>query len=362
MPMPTSLELPYAYAPALTHGVVRQCLAEFVVREQLRLSPSGSGEHLWLHIRKQGLTTLEVARRIARAAGTGLREVGYAGLKDRHALVEQWFSVPAPRTTDCRWQSLADGVELLASVRHGQKLRQGALAGNAFAIVVREVRGRPEQLQDALTRLRREGFPNYFGEQRFGLGAANVERARVMFVGRQRVRDHFLRGLYLSAARAQIFNKVLAARVSTGSWRSALPGEALMLAGTRSFFLVQGVDQDIAQRLETGDLHPSGPLWGEGEPPTGAQVRALEERVAADEAILRDGLAAAGLAHARRPLRVIPQALEAQWLDRQALRLCFRLPPGSYATACMRSLVNYRDARDASDASGPGPVDADQVT
>ncbi len=347
------LQLPYAHAPALTHGVLRQSLLDFVVHEQLRLSPSGSGGHEWLRVRKQGLTTVEVARRIARAAGVGLREVGYAGLKDRHAVVEQWFSVPVLPTGTCDWQTLGDGVEVLDSVRHGQKLRQGALAGNAFEIVVREVQGSRERLEDALMRLRLQGFPNYFGEQRFGIDAGNIERARDMLSGRRRVRDRFLRGLYLSSARAHIFNKVLAARVQTGCWGSVLPGEALMLAGTRSFFVVEDIDHELRRRLELGDLHPSGPLWGEGDAPTRAQALALEEQVAAEEAVLRDGLAAAGLAHGRRPLRAIPQSLEVQWRDARTLRICFRLPPGSYATACIRSLVGYRDARGPSDDAEP---------
>lgn len=359
MPMP--IELAYPNPPALTHGVVRQYPADFVVHEQLRLWPSGSGGHVWLHVRKHGLTTVEVARRIAHAAGVRLREVGYAGLKDRHAVVEQWFSVPASPTADGRWQTLGDGVEVLDSVRHGQKLRKGALAGNVFAIVVREVQGSREQLEDALKRLRREGFPNYFGEQRFGFDAANIERTRDMFTGSRRVRDRFLRGLYLSSARAHIFNRVLAARVQTGCWCSILPGDALMLSGTRSFFVVDGLDDELRRRLEVGDLHPSGPLWGAGDVSTRAEVRALEERVAAEETVLRDGLAAAGLAPGRRPLRAIPQALEAQWVDAQTLRFCFSLSPGSYATVCMRSLVSYRDAaRASSDACGLRAADTDQ--
>ena len=80
------------------------------------------------------------------------------------------------------------------------------------------------------------GVPNYFGEQRFGHGGDNIRHARAMLAGSEPVRDRHLRGLYLSAARAFLFNEVLAARIGAGTWNTVLPGEACMLAGSNSFF------------------------------------------------------------------------------------------------------------------------------
>ncbi len=340
--------LPYAGSPALEQCVLRERAEDFTVREQLRLRPRGQGEHLWLRVQKRGLTTLQAAKSLAAVAGTNARDVGYAGLKDRHALAEQWFSVHLMSEREPDWATrLPEGLRVLEAARHPQKLRQGALAGNAFEITLRKVRGAPGELEAALARLRAEGFPNYFGEQRFGIGGANLEHARAMLAGGRRVRDRFLRGVYLSAARAHLFNEVLAERVRTGCWNRPLPGEALMLDGTRSFFVAELIDKQLNARVVHGDLHPSGPLWGKDRPPTAGEARALELRVAGTEASLCEGLAAAGATHGRRPLRALPRSLQAQWLDACTVRLAFWLQAGSYATACLRAIVRYRDAQAA---------------
>ncbi len=331
---------PLGMPPA--EGVIRVRPEDFVVRERLGMAPEGGGEHLWLRIQKRALTTEEVARLLARHAGVAYRDVGYAGLKDRHAVTEQWFSIHKSSATDEDWSSaLPPALQVLERSRHRRKIKKGALRGNAFEITVRKVRGDPGQVQAVCERLRDTGFPNYFGEQRFGRQRGNVARARAMLGGQKAVRDRFSRGLYLSAARAEIFNRVLAVRVRAGSWDTALVGDALVLDGSRSYFVEEQITGEIAARVKRGDLHPSGPLWGAGGPPTRAGVLALENEVAAGQPELKVGLSGYGMQHARRPLRVIPKDLEARWLDAETLQLRFSLPAGSYATALLREIVRY---------------------
>jgi tRNA pseudouridine13 synthase len=152
------------------------------------------------------------------------------------------------------------------------------------------------------------------------------------------------RGLYLSAARSLIFNEVLARRVQDTSWNRLQDGEVVMLDGSRSFFVAGQIDAELTGRLARHDIHPSGPLWGKGELPSHGVVRAIEEDVGARHAALAAGLAAAGLAQERRALRLIPRALEAEWVDEATVSLRFGLPAGCYATALVRELADYRDA------------------
>ena len=84
-----------------------------------------------------------------------------------------------------------------------------------------------------------------------------------MFAGRRVRREQ--RTLLLSAARSELFNRVLAARVAGGSWDRPLDGEVWMLDGSRSVFGPEPLNDDLAQRLAAFDIHPSGPLWGRGE-------------------------------------------------------------------------------------------------
>jgi tRNA pseudouridine13 synthase len=179
--------------------------------------------------------------------------------------------------------------------------------------------------------------PNYFGEQRFGREGDNVLQARAMFGGRRVERDK--RSFLLSAARAQIFNHLLAARVERGAWDTPLEGEIWSLSGSRSWFGPEPFDEALAARLASADIHPSGPLWGQGESPAQADAGALEREIAAANRDLADGVAAARMDQERRPLRLLPKHLVWRWVSDEALELTFELPAGAYATVVARELA-----------------------
>jgi tRNA pseudouridine13 synthase len=335
---------PRAGSVVWTDATLRSRPEDFQVHEDMPFALTGGGEHLWLRVRKRGFNTEQVARHLARAAGVAPRAVGYAGLKDRHAVTEQWFSLHLPGRPDPVWDALPAGVEVLEAVRHGRKLQRGALRGNRFEIVLRECQGDASLLAARLEVLQREGVPNYFGEQRFGHDRDNVARARAMFANDEPVRDRHRRGLYLSAARAWLFNEVLATRIRDGNWQTALAGEACILAGSHSFFVADAADETLRRRLVEHDIHLSGPMWGAGDVPTRAAVAELERAVVAQHADLAAGLEREGLRQERRALRVIPQNLEAVAINPGDWRLRFSLPAGSYATAVLRELADYHSA------------------
>jgi tRNA pseudouridine13 synthase len=363
-PRESCFSWPRTATPALAAATLRAAPGDFVVEEQMPYVLAGAGEHLWVKLRKRGFNTEQVAKQLARTAGVTRREVGYAGMKDRHAITVQWFSLHLAGRTDPDWGSLPDGMTVVESARHSRKLKTGALSGNRFVIVLRDCQGDPGAVigamdfrDDALRRgeeIRTRGVPNYFGEQRFGHGGGNVAAARAMFAGSGNARDRKQGGIYLSAARSLVFNEVLARRVTAGIWDQVLNGDALILNGSRSFFVPEIVDETIRHRLAGGDVHPSGPLWGRGELPTHSTVREQEQSVASEHADLARGLEAAGLEQERRALRVIPQEFNAKWLDETTLSLTFLLPPGSYATMVLREFADYRDA--ATSAWGEGPA------
>ncbi|MFZ1640417.1 MAG: tRNA pseudouridine(13) synthase TruD [Candidatus Contendobacter sp.] len=334
------ISLPYAHGQPHSSGRPRAVPEDFQVREEIPFTLDGAGEHVWLWVRKRDANTDWVARQLAQRAGVPSGAVSYAGLKDRHAVTEQWFSVHLPGKTDPDWSAdpHPDFI-VLKAVRHSRKLRRGALSGNAFRIVLRELDGDPAELTARLKLVDTTGVPNYFGEQRFGHEGGNLERAEAMLRGELKVRDRHQRGLYLSAARSALFNAVLARRVTEGTWNQALPGEVLMLAGSHSIFAVDEVDETIRQRIATFDLHPTGPLWGAGELRSGGPVRELEEAVAATLPVFRDGLTAAGLTQERRALRLAVRDATLEFLDAQTAVLNFKLPAGAYATTVLRELA-----------------------
>lgn len=334
-------ELPTAYGAAPLTARLRATPEDFVVEEILGYEAEGQGEHALLWIEKRGANTDWVARELAKFAGVSPVNVGYAGLKDRHAVTRQTFSVQLPGKPDPDWATFPHAeVKVLAATRHSRKLKRGALRGNRFVLTLREVQGSREEAERVLQQVAARGVPNYFGEQRFGREGGNLAQARAMFAGRRTDRDK--RSFLLSAARSQIFNSVLAARVEQGSWDTALEGELWSLAGSRSWFGPEPFDEALASRLAQGDIHPSGPLWGEGEPATTAEVGALERAVASQYVDLVEGLAKARMEQERRALRLMPKELRWRWLDDASLELAFELPAGAYATVVVRELAAER--------------------
>lgn len=331
-------ELPYAHGnPPLT-ARLRVAPEDFQVEEILGYDADGSGEHALLWVEKRGANTDWVARELARFAGVPPLNVGYAGLKDRHAVTRQAFTVQLAGKPDPDWSAFPHAeVKVLAATRHSRKLKRGALRGNRFVLVLREVQGDRAAAERVLDQIAVRGVPNYFGEQRFGREGGNVAQARAMFAGKRVDRDK--RSLLLSAARSHIFNGVLAARVERNAWDAPLEGEIWSLAGSRSWFGPEPFDAALAERLAHGDIHPSGPLWGQGEPPTTGEVGALERAIASQDTELAAGLAAARMDQERRPLRLRPKDLRWRWLDDEALELAFELPAGAYATVVVRELA-----------------------
>ena len=337
--------------PARAHGAsvltarIRVSAEDFFVEELPAFEASGAGEHLLLTIEKRGMNTAFAAKRIAAWAGVDESAIGQAGMKDRHAVTRQRFTVWLPKKVAPDFDALqSDDLRVLDHAWHARKLPRGALAGNRFVLVLREVEGQRDAIDARLQAIATQGVPNYFGEQRFGRGGNNVQQAVAMFAGRRVKREE--RSMLLSAARSELFNRVLAARVEAGIWNSALDGEVWMLDGSRSVFGPEALTDALQARLDGFDIHPTGPLWGEGELRSGDVAREVElAAMQGDSATrLRNGLERAGLKQERRALRLQPSELRWQWLDDAALELRFALPPGCYATTVLRELGDITDA------------------
>src|SRR5690606_31183672 len=259
--------LPRAHGAPVLQARIRQAPEDFVVEELDAFEASGAGEHLLLTIEKRALNTAFVARRIAQWAGAPESAVGYAGIKDRHALTRQRFTVQLPGREAPPLELLAfedaasgESLRVVQAARHSRKLPRGALAGNRFVLVLRGVSGDREAIEARLHAILARGVPNSFGGQRFGHGGGNIGKSLAMFGGRRVRREE--RSMLLSAARSELFNRVLAARVVADSWDRPLDGEVWMLDGSRSVFGPQPFDDSLAARLAAFDIHPTGPLWG----------------------------------------------------------------------------------------------------
>lgn len=334
-----------ALGPALFRASIRSSPSDFKVVEDLAIDLSDDGEHDFLWIEKTSANTQWVADALARHAKVSSKDVGYAGLKDRHAITRQWFSIRRPDRDGTDWKAFAaEGALILDVRRHFRKLKRGAHNANAFSIVLRgeAINANERAATQRLMRIKAGGVPNYFGEQRFGRDAGNIGLARELFAGRRLSRPK--RSIALSAARSFLFNEILSARVQQESWNVILRGELANLDGSGSVFAVEESDDELASRCETLDIHPSGTLWGDNAPLGTAEVAELERRAIEPYADLVAGLAAARVDAASRSLRLPVRELEWEFSP-HALELKFTLAPGGFATTVLRELAEISVAR-----------------
>jgi len=320
---------------------------DFVVDEILGFEPEGTGNHGLLIVEKRGANTGWVAAQLARHAGVAVRDIGFSGHKDRHALTTQAYSLPLPVQFDLahcmQWQG--EGYAVRAAYRHGRKLRPGSHRANRFELRIRDLRGDRDEIEACLEAIGERGVPNYFGPQRFGREGSNLRRAIAWAGGDAAPRDRSQRSFALSAARSHLFNAVLATRVARGDWNRLLPGEAIMLDGRRSFFIAEPGDAVLEARRIAMDVHPSGPLPGRGESPATGIAREVEDSVIAPHAALVTLLASERIDHERRSLRLPVREFDWTFGDDDTLVLRFVLPRGTFATAVLHEVL--ADAWDA---------------
>lgn len=289
-------------APQMT-GAIRRTPEDFMVTESLPVEPGAGGEHLYVYVTKIRANTGWVAEQLAAFAGVHRQDVGYAGRKDRHAVVHQWFSIYLPGNRELDWSSFsAEGVTIEKTCRDRRKLRPGDLADNHFDICVQHEKLSGEALADIdsrLTQIRSDGFPNYFGYQRFGRDLHNLDRADNLL--RLRERQGGDRGMLLSAARGWLFN-----------------------LGLSDF-------------VQSGGTSERGPLFGKSRDPQWG-----EESLADVYTDWVGGLRRLGAKAGEREWIVVPRGLTWQASETET-RLSFSLPAGSYATSLLREVFIVED-------------------
>ncbi|MFD1806698.1 tRNA pseudouridine(13) synthase TruD [Pasteurella oralis] len=315
--------------------------ADFIVKEHLGYEMTGEGEFVVVKIRKTDCNTLFVGEKLAQFVGISARYMGYAGLKDRKAVTEQWFCLHMPgQPTPDFSQFQVEGVEILAVTRHNRKIRTGSLDGNYFEILLRGVQA-TDALKVRLENVKKWGFPNYFTEQRFGRDGHNLTQALRWTKGEIKVKERKKRSFYLSAARSEVFNLVVSERIKLQFVQQVLPGDILQLQGSHSWFQANE-NEDFAAlqvRLENQDILLTAPLIGEQNLP----ATVLENQLVEQHQVLLKLMAQEHIKAARRPILMQPQDLWWEFVE-QGLKLYFYLPAGSYATALVRELVNVKEA------------------
>ncbi len=335
----------------------RQKPEDFVVTEILGFEPSGEGEHLLLWIEKRNLTTLQVREQLAQRHKIPAKHIGHSGLKDKIAVTRQWLSIPYNDDINAPTKIIVGNgyFEILRAERHHRKIKIGTHKNNQFELTLRNVcsadasqthHAIASEFEKRIHRITHEGFPNYFGPQRFGHKGGNIPKVVAWFNERKKI-SREKQSLYLSSARSFIFNELLAARVKNKSWNQYQPGDKLILCGSQSYFSIDPHNkaelEETNKRLEEGDIAIAGPMPGRGEDLSIEQQALIENSNHKDLiAELLRGLEENGAKNQYRALGVTPIGLKANHGNDEhgevIVKLEFILPKGAFATALLTYL------------------------
>ncbi|OOS07219.1 tRNA pseudouridine(13) synthase TruD [Moraxella cuniculi] len=352
------MQLPIPYSRPISSAQLKVDAADFIVRELLEIDHSQNGEHYWIYLSKTNLNTAYIARLLSQWAGVPIRDIGYSGLKDRHAITYQWFSIRLPhkQLPEVGFEQFAstklhdgESVQIIDDNWHHRKLNRGTHKHNQFSIRLRQLQGDKTAIDEALGKIATCGVPNYFGLQRFGHQGNNLPKTQ-QFFDKLLSSPHAYRpnkkfaerdGLMISTARSILFNAMLASRVQDGTWNQAIKGDVLNLDGTGSIFEQDDTPSgDIISRIQSADIHPTAPLYGVGTPRHTADAQQKYAAVLGQSEleIYQQGLIKIQSKLSYRPLRMMVRDLT--WLIQgDELQLNFILPKGSFATVVLAALV-----------------------
>jgi len=326
----------YAFGKPKATGVLKKFPEDFKVTEELKFEPSGKGEHVYFYIEKTGSNTQWVMGQIAKWLGKKEREVGYCGLKDRHAVTKQWFSIQLPEANKLEnFLKAKHEFKILSHTRGDKKLRQGMQKHNLFEITLREINGDEKDIETRLQQIQQRGFPNYFGLQRFGHDFDNLN---LLFSGKKL--KPFERSIAISSVRSYLFNEVLSKRIELNCWDEGLPGEVFKLENSNSVFHAPEITTDIQTRAQKKDIHPTGPLFGTDLGSVTDRCLNIESNIMQQYPKWVDVLYKNRCESARRALRAVAENFKWHWKDDNTLVLSFGLGSGSFATSLVRELMN----------------------
>lgn len=320
-------------------GIFKSQPADFVVNEILDWDFKGQGEHLFLQIEKTDCNTAWIAKQLAKFYGVPPRDVGYSGLKDRHAVTTQYFSVRLPGVKpDSYTLPEHEEYRVVSHVLHDKKLKRGNHQYNDFSIRLRAIGGDRELLEQRLAFIRDNGCPNLFDSQRFGHNNGNLQRLRQWIDGEADIRKRNEKTLLLSALRAAVFNRQLAERVQQGTWNQIQTGDTVILDGSNSRFVAETVDEALIARASRLDIHPAGLLIGADSVAVNSDCSDCLENNNL-QANLQTLMRRERLEQGFRPLRLHVRQLTWQYTgDDCAISL--RLPSGAYASGVLRQVFD----------------------
>lgn len=321
-------------------GVIKADPAQFIVEEIPLYDPIGSGQHVYVSMTREGWNTPALQEQLAQVFHLRRIDVGFSGLKDRHARATQTFSLLLPAVEESEVAHRIEGslpVTVNWVRRHHHKLRTGHLKGNRFQILVDDCPAHSlVHAQEIARVLEVRGIPNYYGRQRFGIQGENIRQGLDVLHGRG-PRQPWLRRFVLSAYQAALFNVWLAKRIWRGWFDRLFAGDIAKKSDTGGLFEVVDPVAELS-RLNNGMVHSTGPIYGSQMQWARHEPGELEQRVLEQAGITVNMLKRARLDGTRRQARLFPQSLTIE-SRASGMQFTMTLPKGAYATTVLHEFM-----------------------
>lgn len=329
-------------------GRLKERVEDFEVEEIPAYKPGGEGPHYYLRVEKRDVDGRSMVQAIAEHFGVRRADVGTAGIKDRRAVTRQWVSIPV-QDADCApraGESIGDGIEVLETSRHQNKLRTGHLRGNRFGVRVRKTALQGADLEETVEEIAQvvgtEGMPNYYGDQRFGDGGSTLKAGWRWLKEGKKPRGRFMQRMAASAVQSEVFNRVLAHRLREGIWKTVIDGDIFEKVDTGGRFWIDESEREETQkRVDAGRISVTGPMPGSKEGLAEGKAGAMEREIIEGmglkaEHFKRFGRRGRGT---RRPLTAYVDDLCWEIETQDIVRFSFVLPAGSYATVLLSEFI-----------------------
>ena len=366
---------------------------DFFVKELIDTPLGEKGEYAYYRLKKIDRNTVDVVRELANRFRLPVKNITFAGLKDKNAVTEQYLAIKGLKNPP---QMVEGNNYKLTLVGFSDKpLQLGEFKGNYFEIVVRNVsKAERERAERNLPFIAKYGFANYFGEQRFG----SIKNAREFIVKLLLRHDYegalkeyllsysdwrmkrrlkklwgnwreYLKAMPKQATYERKVVEELAKGVSFKQSFMALPKNVrLMFAFTYQSYLWNRFLYRFIVRYFPYCEVPAGikdwtyafyrdmkdpifeeikdleiPYLGIEYPPKNLKVRKVIEEVlkeeGIDEKLLKEERVGIKLfTDGVRKAIALPENLKMERLGRSTVKVSFVLPPGSYATVLLRKL------------------------
>ncbi len=337
---------------------------DFVVEEVPLYEPSGEGEHLMLKIRKKDLTTWDLIKKVSEATGCKIRDIGYAGLKDKDGLTTQYITIH--RKYEASLEKIDDNrIKILEKHSHKNKLKIGHLKGNNFFIRLKKVNATDAlKIKEALKKIQDQGLPNYFGYQRFGIDGDNYKIGKDILEGKRKEKNRKKRDFFISAYQSHLFNLWLSRRLEISKLFESFEEKELkslfeysktLLSSIKkqeNFFKILPGDiachypfgktfectdlQKESKRFRDRDISVTGLLVGDKTLKASDIAGIIEKEFFS----LCDDAVISKMRGSRRFAWIFPQILSQTHKKEDAwFELSFYLPKGSYATVLIEELL-----------------------